>query len=404
MVKVRKNPLSSDKNFLLFRAMLGHLPVLIYFVPLIVFTVLGKIYITTRYRHLIPSLLQYFLIGTVSFILVLIFTPLCMKIARRFNIVAKVDGRRSKGFIPVPLLGGTGIYLSFLIVALYHQPWAHEIQAIAVASSIIFIIGTMDDIRPLSSIARLLGQLLAAGIVIGAGLRISFMPHTWWGECLAILMTLIWILGIINATNFIDGVDGLAAGFTVIASMFFFLITLHLQEFGVALISIILVGCGLGFLVFNFKPAKIYLGDGGSTFMGFLLACLALYGQWSHWGPIIACGIPVLILSVLIFDMIYITISRIRNGHVRNFRQWLDYRGQDHFHHRLIHLGFKEEEAVVFIYSTSIILGLSALVIENARVSYPVVVLLIQAVLIFINTTILMLTGRQMLINASDKK
>jgi len=396
-------PTRSNKNFLLFRATLGYLPVLIYLFPLIPLVFLGKVYITTRYHHLIPSLLQFLLIGSVSFILVLIFTPLCMKIARRFNLVDRAN-TSNKSFSPVPLLGGVGIFLSFLMVALCHQPWTAEIRAIVIASGIIVTMGTIDDIYPLSSIVRLLGQILAAGIVMGAGLKISFMPHTWWGESLAVVGTLIWILGIINATNFIDGVDGLAAGFTVIASTFFFLITLHLQEFGVALIAIILVGCGLGFLIFNFKPAKIYLGDGGSTLMGFLLACLALYGQWSHWGPIIALGIPVLILSVLIFDMIYITISRIKNGHVRNFRQWLDYRGQDHFHHRLIHLGFKEEEAVLFIYLTSVSLGLSALVIEHARVSYPVVVLLIQAVMIFINITILMLTGRQKFTNVSNKK
>ncbi|VAX37873.1 Undecaprenyl-phosphate alpha-N-acetylglucosaminyl 1-phosphate transferase, partial [hydrothermal vent metagenome] len=240
------------------------------------------------------------------------------------------------------------------------------------------------------------GQVAASAIIMSTGLIVSFMPDTWWGQIIAVIITLIWILGIINATNFIDGIDGLATGFTIIAAIFFLIITLHLEQFYVALMAAILVGSCLGFLLFNFKPAKIYLGDGGSTFLGFMLASFALYGEWSFRGPVIALGIPVLILGVLIFDMIYITISRIRNGHVHNFHEWLDYTGKDHFHHRLMNLGFKEEHAVIFIYIIAIILGLSALIVEHARVSYPVVVLMVQAILIFVIISILMLMGRKL--------
>jgi UDP-GlcNAc:undecaprenyl-phosphate/decaprenyl-phosphate GlcNAc-1-phosphate transferase len=375
-------------SFLLAKAVSGRLPLLLYLIPFLGFLFLLKYYVETRYVYWIHSLIKYCIPAASAFILVLILVPLCMKIARRFKVLDKSGST-------IPLLGGTGIFLSFLIVMCIYQPWPPQIEAIIMASGIILILGTLDDIKPLSSVVRLIGQLAAAGIVMSAGLKISFMPDTWWGEFAAILITTIWILGIVNATNFVDGVDGLASGFSVIACTFFFLITFHLQQTGPALIAAIVIGAGLGFLVFNFKPAKIYLGDGGSTFLGFILACLALYGGWSSWGPIIALGIPVLILGVLIFDMIYITISRIKNGHVHNIREWLDYRGRDHFHHRLINLGFKEEEAVLFIYSITIILGLSALVIEHARVSYPVVVLLIQATMIFICITILMLIGRQ---------
>lgn len=372
----------------------GYLHFIIYLIPLVVFIAILNYYILTRYKNLVPTLLENILPAIFTFILMLVLTPLCIKVARHFKIQVNHKDHK-KHFAPTPLLGGLAVYVSFVIVALLHQPWSPQMQAIMLASSIIAVMGTIDDIRPLSSIVRLLGQLIAAGIVMNAGLKITFMPSTWWGEIGAVLFTLIWILGIVNATNFVDGVDGLAAGFTVIASVFFFLITLHLDQFAVVLVASLLIGAGLGFLVFNFKPAKIYLGDGGSTFMGFVLACLALYGEWSSWGPIIAIGIPVLILGVLIFDMIYITISRVKNGQVHNFKEWLDYRGYDHFHHRLINLGFKEEEAVIFIYAICIILGLSALVIEHARISFPVVVLLIQAILIFIAITLLMLVGRE---------
>ena len=380
--------------FLLYRTMCGYLPFFVYFIVLSAFILLLKHYIGTRYHHFVPYLYDYFVPAFSTFVLVLIIMPLCIKIARFFNIQDASGGGKSH-LIPTPLLGGLGIYAAFLIVALFYQPWSCPMTAIIIASSIIVIMGTVDDIRPLSSILRLLGQLLASGIVIAAGVKVSFFPSTWWGEALAVVITCIWILGIVNATNFVDGADGLAAGFAVIACIFFFLISLHVDQFSILLIASLLVGAGLGFLIFNFKPAKIYLGDGGSTFLGFMLACLSLFGCWSKWNPLIAAGIPIMILSVLIFDMIYITISRIKNGHVHNFREWLDYRGHDHFHHRLMHLGFREEAAVVFIYSTSIMMGLSALVIGYARTSFPVVVLVIQAIMIFVNITILMLIGRK---------
>ncbi len=256
----------------------------------------------------------------------------------------------------------------------------------------------------LSSEVRLIAQLGVSLYVAFSGLMVSFMPDHWWGNLLAIAITVSWIIGIINATNFIDGVDGLATGMAVIAAGFFFLITLHLQQYHVALIAAVLLGCGLGFLIFNFKPAKIILGDGGSTFIGFVLACIALYGGWSSWGPIIALGIPILILGVLIFDVIYITISRIKNGQVRTFKEWLDYHGRDHFHHRLMNIGFKEHEAVLFIYMITVVLGLSALVIEHARISYPVVILLIQASLIFLIISILMLVGREIVEESNEEK
>ena len=377
----------------------GYLPFFVYLIPLAAFIFILKYYVRTRYHHFIPYLYEYFLPAFFAFVLMLILIPLCIKIARHFNVQDSSGGAQNLS-APTPLLGGIGIFTAFLIVALFYQPWTPQLTAIIVASSIMVVMGTIDDIRPISSIIRLLGQLLAAGIVISVGVKVSFLPHVWWGDVLSVVITCIWILGIVNATNFVDGADGLATGFTVIACIFFFLISLHLDKFSILLITSILIGAGLGFLVFNFKPAKIYLGDGGSTFLGFVLACLSLCGGWSNWNPVIAAGIPIIILSVLIFDMIYITISRIKNGRVHNFKEWLDYRGEDHFHHRLMYLGFKENQAVVFIYSISIVMGLSALVIEHARNSFPMVVLVIQSIMIFINITILMLIGRQKSPNA----
>jgi UDP-GlcNAc:undecaprenyl-phosphate GlcNAc-1-phosphate transferase len=377
-----------------FQAITGRLHAVIYFIPGIIFIFLMRHYITTRYEHFISPLTQLLKPALFAFLIMLPVTPLVMKAARRFNILEEPRfPKQSK--IPIPFLGGLAVFLAYVIVLYFYRPWTAEVKAILLGGGMLFVLGTLDDIRPCSSVLRIMVQLLASAVVIASGLTITFMPHTWWGHIIGVGLTVVWIVGITNATNFIDGVDGLASGFAAIAAGFFFLITVHLGQYDVALLASVIIGCGLGFLVFNVKPAKILLGDGGSTFLGFNLACIALYGGWSDWGIIIALGIPVLILGVLIFDMIYSTVSRIKNGSVRTFRQWLDYHGRDHFHHRLMNLGFKEEQAVIFIYLTSIILGLSALIIEHARVSFPVVVQLIQAALIFIVIILLMRVGRQ---------
>jgi len=355
--------------------------------------IVGKV-LVNEYRHLMPNLFYFTKITILGGVLTFGITPLISFLARKYNIVDP-SGLKKLENGPIPLLGGTSIYVSFLIVLALFQPWNHEIVAILVGSTIIYVMGTVDDIMKLSSRIRLLGQVAAIAIVLSSGLVISFMPDTPAGTVIAYVITVFWIVGITNALNFMDGADGLAAGIAAIASFFFFLIELHLGHYKVCLIAAILGGCCLGYLYHNFKPAKTYLGDGGSTFIGFVLACIALYGEWSEKGHVVALGIPVLILGVLIFDMIYITISRVKNGNVRNLKEWLDYVGQDHFHHRLIHLGFKEEHAVIFIYVICAILGISALVLEKSQLDYHVVILSAQAFLLFVSITMLMLIGRQ---------
>ena len=364
-------------------------------IPVISFLSLLYYYVITRYDHLISPLIFCCIPAVFSFIYVIFLTPVIIFAAKKLKIIDHPAMSEPEKF-PTPLLGGVGIYLAFVVVGFLYLSLTPQWLSILIGSSIILIIGTIDDIRPLPSTVRLIAQISASFIVMSSGLIVSFMPDNFWGNIGAIIITLIWILGIINATNFSDGIDGLAAGIVCIAAGFFFLITLHLEQYQVALVCTILMGSCLGFLFFNFNPAKIYLGDGGSTFLGFVIACIALYGEWSGRSPIIALGIPVLILGVLVFDMIYITISRIKNKKIFTFREWLDYRGRDHFHHRLMNLGLSERNAVLFIYIVCVVLGINALLIENARVSYPVVLQIIQSTLIFVIITILMLMGRQL--------
>lgn len=350
-----------------------------------------------------PKILNMLVYGVFGMFVVLFLTPAIQFLAKKFNVLDRPSGHKLDK-PPVPLLGGVAVYLGFLLTALFYQQWTPQIINLLLGGAIIVVLGTIDDIKPLSSIIRLIGQIIAALLVMRTGLIVSFMPDSVLGNVIAIVITLIWVLGIINAMNFLDGLDGLAGGVAVIASSFFFLIALYLGQYDVCLVSVALMGACLGFLFYNFKPARIYLGDGGSTFIGYILACIALYGGWSTEGPVVALGIPSIILGVCIFDIIYISLSRIKNGQVRNFRQWLDYVGKDHFHHRLMNLGFTERQAVVFIYLLSIILGLNVLVLQNLHRSLPIIVLLLQAIILFFIVSLLMIVGRKLNLMKENKQ
>jgi UDP-GlcNAc:undecaprenyl-phosphate GlcNAc-1-phosphate transferase len=205
-------------------------------------------------------------------------------------------------------------------------------------------------------------------------------------------------VGITNAVNFFDGMDGLATGLTAIGSLSFFVVALITGQQYLGFLTIALAGSCLGFLKFNFKPASIFLGDAGSTFLGFTLAGIAVMGNWAKDNPKVALSLPIIILSVFIFDMIYITIARVWDGRVRSFKEWIDYTGKDHLHHRLATLGFNETQTVLLIYLIAACLGISGI---NLRASEDLRVYLefIQAFFIFIIIVILMISGRKALKN-----
>jgi UDP-GlcNAc:undecaprenyl-phosphate GlcNAc-1-phosphate transferase len=345
------------------------------------------------FHHRTLLLSQFSFVFIQSFLIVVALTPCVIWLARKFRIVDMPDERKHHE-LPTPLLGGVGIYASLVISVLHSVALTPEVVSILAGASIIFVLGMLDDIFGLSSMVRLIGQVAAALIVISSGLIVTFLPNTLFGHTASVLVTVIWILGIVNTVNFVDGVDGLASGISVIAAIFFGMIAFNGGHDDVAMLSIVVMAAGIGFLFFNFKPAKIYLGDAGSTLLGFLLASIALFGQWSNNGPVIALGIPVLILGLLIFDMCYITVSRVISGRVKNVREWLDYTGRDHFHHRLLDLGLSERQTVIFMYGTCFILGLSALVLENTSNQFYIIVLVLQATGMLLNISVLMIVGR----------
>jgi UDP-GlcNAc:undecaprenyl-phosphate GlcNAc-1-phosphate transferase len=323
-------------------------------------------------------------------------TPLMVRIGHRWNLV-DVPADRKMRVLPTPRIGGLALYAGFVGSLLLNSIVPDWIIAILVAGSLLLLIGVLDDIRELPASGKLIGQLLAAAIVIASGKVLTLFPPGPLGEAANMLLTLFWIVGITNAFNFFDGMDGLATGLAVLLAGFLGVVAFETNQAELGWLAIAMIGAGLGFLPYNFrgrKPAVIFLGDGGSTFIGFTLACLAIKGNWADSSPIVSFSNPLLIFGVLIYDMIHITVERIATGKVRSVKEWLDYVGKDHLHHRLERALGSRQASVAMIFLFTICLGLSALALRHAS-TMEAVLLLIQAGLIAAMLTVLEISGRR---------
>jgi UDP-GlcNAc:undecaprenyl-phosphate GlcNAc-1-phosphate transferase len=229
-------------------------------------------------------------------------------------------------------------------------------------STIIIFVGIIDDIKHLPAILKLVAQLVACFVLIGFGIEISISKSVILNR----LLTVFGVLGITNAVNFLDNMDGLAAGISAICAATIFIIAYNTQQIWLGYLALALCFACLGFLPFNFKPAKIFMGDSGSTFLGFTLAALAIMGSWSFkYSVMTALAVPVLILGVFIFDTTLITVLRVKDGKVHNFMEWIGHVDTDHFSHRLVALGLSQRQAVTFIYFCAMGLGPLAVFVQH---------------------------------------
>ncbi|MDP8299330.1 MAG: MraY family glycosyltransferase [Candidatus Tantalella remota] len=337
------------------------------------------------------------MIFTFAFFVSLIFSWVAIKVARKAKLMDMPGSDRKVHKNPVPLLGGVAVFAAYAAALLLNFRFSWELKGIVIASFIIMLSGLMDDVMEggLSATVRLIVQVVCSLIVVYFGVHLKIVPDSFpFSNYLDIIITVLWIVGITNAMNFMDGLDGLATGLTVIAAGAFCIVAYQTQQSYFMYLNIALCGACAGFLVLNFRPAKIFLGDAGSSFLGFTLAALAIKGEWAESRPVVALSIPVLILAVLIFDMIYISIARITQGKVKNFKEWLEYTGKDHLHHRLMGFGFTQAQAVLFVYLISMIFALGALVLKDA-VAFQALLLIFQGALILVTVAILMLVGRE---------
>jgi len=294
---------------------------------------------------------------------------------------------------PIPLLGGMAIYCGLLIACVINSQLLYHYWITILGATVIFLMNLLDDINELSAKMRLSIELILSLIIIAFGTRIDFLPHGFIGDAIEVILTIIWILGITNGFNYLDGLDGLATGSAVINFIFFTIILSFTGQQNLGLLCAVMAATCLAFLPHNFRKATMFLGDSGSTMLGFLLAVIPLEGSWAQ-NSIIKISIPILILGVPIFDMFFTTVMRIRDGKVKTFSQWLKYAGKDHFHHSLVHVGLSPFKAVLFIWATTFSLGLSALLVANTR-AWKGIITVLQASVIFLMIGVLIVVGRK---------
>jgi UDP-GlcNAc:undecaprenyl-phosphate GlcNAc-1-phosphate transferase len=338
----------------------------------------------------------------VSYLVAVGLTPLIRELAVRIGAVDQPSPRKIHQ-TATPLLGGVAVYLAFLIALLANAEGmvdplivAEGMLGVLVGGTLLLLVGIRDDIREVPALTKLLVQIVAAGIVIWSGKLLTFFPHGLGGDALNVLLTVLWIVGITNAFNFFDGMDGLATGLAIIVAFFMGVVAFQTNQPTLGWVSVALVGAGLGFLPYNFKlraPAAIFLGDAGSIFLGFTLACLAIKGNWADGKLIVSVSTPILIFGVLIYDMVHTTVERIYLGKVSTVKEYLEYVGKDHMHHRLEKALGSRTDAVLMIFLLSIALGLAGVVLRSAR-TMDAVFLLLQATIIVVVVSILERRGR----------
>ena len=318
-----------------------------------------------------------------AFILALAISFACTPAVRMLAIKIKAvdvpkDNRRMHK-VPIPRMGGLAIFAGFLVSVLFFVPLGNEFRSILIGALILVVLGIIDDIVALKPRTKFAGQIIAALIPALSGVSIHgivnpFVPGQYSTlGIFSIPFTVIWIVGITNAVNFIDGLDGLACGVSAIATVTMFIIAVLFGETYIALMMAALAGACLGFLPYNMNPAKIFMGDTGSMFLGYILATVSIQGLFKFYA-VISFAVPFILLGLPIFDTGFAIVRRLLKG------QSPLQADRGHVHHRLIDLGFDQKQSVAILYTFSALMGLTAVIL--ARTNESKLIILAIAVLV----------------------
>lgn len=298
------------------------------------------------------------LLVAVTMIVSLTITPIVIAISKRLNLVDKPNFRKVHTK-PISVMGGTVILFSFLIGIWIGHPIETEIKPLIIGAIIMYVLGLVDDIYDLKPYIKLAGQIAAALVVAFYGVTIDFislpMGTTIHFGFLSIPITVIWIVAITNAINLIDGLDGLASGVSAIGLITIGFIAILQANIFITMICCVLLGSLIGFLFYNFHPAKIFLGDSGALMIGFIIGFLSLLGFKNI--TIIALFFPIVILAVPFIDTLFAMIRRVKKG------QHIMQADKSHLHHKLLALGYTHRQTVLLIYSISILFSLSSIIL-----------------------------------------
>ena len=338
----------------------------------------------------------------IAFVLSFAMTPVVKKFAFKIKAVDVPKDNRRMHKKPIPRLGGlaiiTGFMISALIILSFFGELTKGITSMLIGAVIIATMGIVDDVKALDAKPKFLIQIAAALVVVLWGeVRIEAFtnPIIWLGSpymelpmWLSVIISVIWIVFITNAVNFIDGLDGLAAGVSAIMSVSLVFIAARMGEMSEAIIGIALMGACFGFLPYNFNPAKIFMGDTGSTFLGFILASLSIQGVFKSYA-IISFAVPLLILGLPLFDAAFAMIRRILKG------QSPMKADRGHLHHRLIDMGFSQKQTVFILYAISGVLGITAVVLAESGTLRAILLLICVLVFILIESVMMKKPGSE---------
>lgn len=326
--------------------------------------------------------------GIISFL----FTPLVIKLAHRFGAVDIPKDERRVHKQPIPLWGGIAMFAGFFIsMFLFSNISTTKLVGLFVASLIVLGTGMFDDLKPMGAKGKLAMQIVAAFVLVLSGFEIQYLSN-FFGTSefiflgwLSIPVTVIWIVGVTNTVNLIDGLDGLAAGISAIAAVTLSYVALLNHRYDAAMITMILAGSSVGFLPYNFNPAKIFMGDAGALFLGLVLAAVSVEGALKG-ATALTVVVPIFALGVPIFDTAFAIVRRYLSG------KPIMEADKGHLHHRFLSIGYGQKRTVLSIYLIGALLGAGAIMLlkENWLQAGILLGLAAVVVIIPINRSVLM--------------
>lgn len=328
-------------------------------------------------------------------------TPLSMKLGRRWGAIDYPGGRRVHK-TPIPRIGGIAIYAAFWIAVIIMGNWGREIWGLFFGSTIILVVGVIDDIFDLRAIVKLVWQVAAAALlllfgfsmnqislpVVGVNLDFPAMGLGWLGLVLAVF----WIVGLVNTVNISDGLDGLAAGICFEAALLLCWSAIRINEVSEAHLTMALAGAALGFLVFNFHPARVFMGDSGSMFLGYIIGGISIMGLLKT-ATVLGLVFPLLVLGMPLTDLTFAIIRRKMRGHS------IAAADRGHLHHRLLDAGLSQRQAVLLLYGMSGCFGIAAVLGALGSWIWAAVILIADFALL-----VIILMRRATLLTAMSRK
>lgn len=325
-----------------------------------------------------------------SAVIALIFSPVAIKLAPKIGAMdIPKDGRRMHTKA-MPRFGGLAIFLGTMVSLIIYAGQNEKIVPVIIGGVLIYILGVVDDLKNLPAKVKFLGQILIAVLMYYMGLRIKFITNYFgegtvhFGAVICFVVTILWIVGITNTINLIDGLDGLAAGTAAVASLSIaYVAYIHGDQYGMMIVCLAMLavaGSCIGFLPFNFFPAKIFMGDGGSLFLGFMLASLSVVGPLKR-STVIAVVVPVVVLGIPIFDTFFAIFRRVIN------KRPIMEADKGHLHHRLMAQGYGQRRAVLMLYGISGIMGMAAVLVSRELYKDSLILVVIAGIYLYVFLT-----------------